>query len=72
MNTIPFTTATGLRIGCMYQPTVKPDHDADALKLQSALTGRAAPVDYDGITIVLVVGVVVVAVVLAQWMGLFA
>jgi len=69
MSTIPFTTATGLRIGCMYQPTVKPDHDADALKLQSALTGRAAPVDYDGITIVLVVGVVISCLVIARWLG---
>jgi hypothetical protein len=45
------TTTTGLRIGCLHQS--KPEHDADALKVQNAVTGRTEPADRDGILIVL-------------------
>ena len=71
MNT-PYTTTSGLRIGCMYQSQPRPHHDADALKLQSALTGKAAPIDTDGITIVLVCGVLLACLVVAHWMGVLA
>jgi len=40
MKAIPYTTPAGLRIGCMWQTNVKPDHDSDALTLQSALLAR--------------------------------
>jgi len=36
----PYTTSSGLRIGSMYQHTVRPDHDADAQALQTALLAR--------------------------------
>jgi hypothetical protein len=48
-----FTTSTGLRIGCMYQPTTKPHHDADALKLQSAYLGDKPETDLDGWLIII-------------------
>jgi hypothetical protein len=72
MSTTPYTTTSGLQIGCMYQPTTRCEHDHDALKLQSALTGRAEPIDSDGITIVLVCGVLLACLVVAKWMGVFA
>ena len=53
MSATPYVTSAGLRIGCRYQSPVKPHHDADALKLQSALTGCTQPTDADGIVIVL-------------------
>lgn len=68
----PYTTASGLQIGCMYSGHRPPHHDKDALKLQSALTGRAEPNDTDGITIVLVCGVLLACLVVAKWMGVFA
>jgi hypothetical protein len=71
MSTIPFNTGK-VQIGCMYNGQRPPHHDADALKLQSALTGRAAPIDTDGITIVLVVGVLIAVLVVASWMGVWA
>ena len=71
MNT-PYTTASGLRIGCMYQNTVHPHHDADAIRVQRALTGKADPLDTDGITIVLVCGVLLACLVVAHWLGVFA
>lgn len=52
MSATPYTTRTGVRIGCMYQPTTKPAHDADALKLQSAYLGDEPARDWDGIAIV--------------------
>lgn len=67
----PFNTGR-VQIGCMYETPVRPFHDADALKLQRALTDKAAPIDTDGITIVLVVGVLIVCTVVAHWLGAFA
>lgn len=39
----PFTTASGLRIGCMYQPQRPVHHDRDALRLQDALLSKRQP-----------------------------
>lgn len=33
----PYTTRSGLRIGCEYRPAQRPQHDEDALRLQEAL-----------------------------------
>ena len=33
----PYTTKSGVQIGCMYVPQQKPYHDKDACLLQSAL-----------------------------------
>ena len=47
------TTRTGLRIGCMATKAPPVHHDADALRLQRALLGEPAPVDKDGLAIVI-------------------
>lgn len=39
----PFTTASGLRIGCMYQAQRPVHHDRDALRLQDALLSTRVP-----------------------------
>ena len=39
----PFTTRSGLQIGRYYQPTTKPYHDKDALRLQTALLHDREP-----------------------------
>lgn len=39
----PFTTASGLRIGCMYQAQRPVHHDCDALRLQTALLNTRQP-----------------------------
>jgi hypothetical protein len=72
MSTTPYTTSTGLRIGCMYQPTTKPEHDRHALKLQSALINKADPMDTDGITIALVAGVLIACAVVLRWLGVLS
>lgn len=53
MKYLPFHTGK-VAIGSAYQPTVKPHHDADALKLQAALTNKREPLfDTDGVFIIL-------------------
>lgn len=37
MRQPPYTTKSGLRIGCEYRPAQRPQHDEDALRLQQAL-----------------------------------
>ena len=68
----PYTTASGLQIGLLYQTTARPHHDADAIRIQKAVTGKADPIDTDGVTIVLVMGVIIAAIVVAHWLGVFA
>ena len=58
----PYTTRTGLRIGILYTPTARPHHDADALRLQSALLGHKPQTDWDGIIIAAVCLAALVAV----------
>ena len=50
----PYTTRTGLQIGSLYTSAARPHHDADALRLQSALLGHKPQTDWDGIGIVAV------------------
>lgn len=64
-----YTTASGLQIGCMYQSTVKPYHDADALRIQKALTDSKDPIDREGITIILVISVVLALAIIGTWLG---
>lgn len=62
----PYTTRTGLRIGCKLdtQPQ-QPHHDSDALRLQDALLGCARRTDWDGIVIVL--GTLAAIAAIAWW-----
>ncbi len=51
---IPYTTSTGLRIGCKVEAAARHEyHDRDALRLQAALLGNRPAIDWDGIVIVL-------------------
>lgn len=56
-----FITRAGVQIGLLYQTTAKPHHDADALKLQSALLNDKPNMDWDGIVIVVVCAAIVAA-----------
>lgn len=47
----PYTTRTGIKIGSLYQAPM-PKLDRDATRLQSALLGQRAQIDWDGILIV--------------------
>ena len=57
----PYTTRSGLQVGSLYTPPQRPHHDADALRLQSALLGHKPQTDWDGIIIAAFVLVVVMA-----------
>ncbi len=62
MNT-PYTTRTGLRIGCKVEaPTRHEYHDSDDLRLQAALLGNRPAIDWDGIYIVGAVLLVILAI----------
>ena len=52
MSTTPYTTSSGVQIGCMYQGNSAPHHDQDAIKLQTALLNQTPPLDFDGIAII--------------------
>lgn len=54
-------TKTGLLIGAHHMRLQHPYHDADALRLQSALLGHKPQTDWDGIIIAAFVLVVVMA-----------
>lgn len=62
-------TKTGLLIGAHHMRLQHPYHDADALRLQSALLGERRRVDWDGLYIVAVVAVVAAAVVASLTWG---
>lgn len=53
-HVIPLNTGK-VQIGKDYRPPVHVHHDRDALRLQRALLGERAPVDWSGLAIVLVV-----------------
>lgn len=72
MSTPPYTTAAGVQIGLLYQTTARPHHDADALRVQKAVTGRRDPIDADGIIIAMVTAVAVAGLLVAHWMGVLA
>ena len=58
----PYTTRSGLQVGSLYTPPQRPHHDADALRLQSALLGHKPQTDWDGIIIAAVCLAALVAV----------
>ena len=72
MKSTPYTTTSGLRIGCMYQSPPRPHHDADALRIQKAVTGQRDPIDADGVLIAMVMAVAIVGLLVAHWMGVLA
>lgn len=39
-----YTTPAGVRIGCQYESPLRPFHDRDALRLQSALLNQRPPI----------------------------
>ena len=49
----PYTTRTGVQVGCLYRAARPAHHDRDALRLQDALLGNARRTDWDGLAIVL-------------------
>lgn len=67
MKTTPYTTKSGLRIGCNYEPPRKLwEPSRTELMLQSALLDGKPATDWDGIFII--IGVVF-AFVFAIWFG---
>lgn len=57
-----YQTRSGLQIGRLYIPIQSIERDADALRLQRALLGEKARVDWDGMVIVLTVLFAVLAI----------
>lgn len=45
-------TRTGIEIGIAHQPPQKPYHDADAVRIQTALINCRGKIDWDGVVIV--------------------
>lgn len=60
----PYTTKSGVQIGRLYTPRM-PHLDADALRVQRALLGDTPTIDWDGISIVIVITFCALA--LALW-----
>lgn len=61
----PYTTKAGVRIGSKVKaPPVYEYHDRDALRLQRALLGDKTPIDWDGVSIVVTVLLVILAIAL--------
>lgn len=67
MPTTPYTTRSGLRIGCHCQARPSVPHDRDALRLQRALLGEHPPIDASGLFIAVVVTAVIAIVLFAHW-----
>jgi hypothetical protein len=69
MNT-PYTTKSGLQIGCNYQPPVKPwtPTHTEAMLQDALLAHEKKRIDWDGIWIVLgCIAIVCAAYALAYW-----
>ncbi len=66
--TKPWRTKSGVVVGALYRAQPKPHHDRDALRLQAALLGLPDDrIDWDGIAIVAVCGILAAAALVAFW-----
>ncbi len=66
--TRPWRTKSGVVVGALYNRRPPVHHDRDALRLQAALLGLPDDrIDWDGIAIVAVCGILAAAALVAFW-----